>query len=876
MSKIMLFSFLNLIGYITLIENVENIYLSNNLKETVVKDASDCLIYFFTDTKKEGINCIIEAAKEDINKTEKVFYNYKEVLYQYVVKMLPQYNLTFLNNIVEEILSEEYIQKFFNFLRKNMTILDYVLDIVNFDKNKNKNETIQDVIYKNIYNILNLDDIDDIIYIFLKHENTLAVIKALDYFFIKNSIYEPIYFYLRDFFEKYSDILVKVLFDSFKIFYDRQKLINLTEQFFLDRCNTSFLEELKELLLRDEVSEAFANSIKFADEVSDTIKNIILKDKKFISGFFDLLNDGRIISIIADITRYYKDSNYIINGIPKVISDIYNINPGFIEIILQLSVPVLEALMKQKSVCDFINIKATKHLNDYFFEQEFEKHQISHQCKYLMHTVFFKDFSNKTTEINNTKLSENYIYKNEIQNNNTSDNNNDTNIDQYDEANKYMRYFFLKKIFIDTTKQKNDFMDYENCLNKKFDNSRIEILNFNFTLQPIYVIGSLDDTVNKTNLYDNILIEKYNYFLSYCLPYGTYNDSNKTELCSQEDYGKILKIFLEIPFNMNKSTVGVFSIYENKFDLKGFKEYFICILTIIILFIPIIIRIFLFIYEMINLKRHEKKDINDKLIENDKKKEKLNKEIKNKNNTKTPKWFKYFDVYFSLINNFIALFDMDTKESILYNINGLTYVKGLLGVSMILYIFGLNFLILFNLPFKDFKLAEFKSSLENPIYIIPYVGLRYSPRIIFSCSGYTLIYKFLCFIEKERNLYLPKFFLIQSYKYILLIFVVLFMRFSYYYINIIFNDTKRPMLEILKYILEYEYDNSFSIFFSFLLGYFGNYSSEWKQNLIQYFYVPLNEVFFFIIGTILISLGYKFKLKIDIIIIIIILIFFHR
>ena len=102
------------------------------------------------------------------------------------------------------------------------------------------------------------------------------------------------------------------------------------------------------------------------------------------------------------------------------------------------------------------------------------------------------------------------------------------------------------------------------------------------------------------------------------------------------------------------------------------------------------------------------------------------------------------------------------------------------------------------------------------------------------------------------------------------------MRFSYYYINIIFNDTKRPMLEILKYILEYEYDNSFSIFFSFLLGYFGNYSSEWKQNLIQYFYVPLNEVFFFIIGTILISLGYKFKLKIDIIIIIIILIFFHR
>ena len=145
---------------------------------------------------------------------------------------------------------------------------------------------------------------------------------------------------------------------------------------------------------------------------------------------------------------------------------------------------------------------------------------------------------------------------------------------------------------------------------------------------------------------------------------------------------------------------------------------------------------------------------------------------------------------------------------------------------------------------------------------------------ILSCSGYTLAYKFLCFIEKEKSYYLPKFFLIQSYKYILLILIVLFIRFSFYDINIVFNEQKRPVMEILKYILEYQYDNSFQIFFTFLLGYAGDSSIQRKQNLIQYLYLPINEIFFFIIGTLLISIGYKFKLKIDIIIIIIILAIF--
>ena len=55
------------------------------------------------------------------------------------------------------------------------------------------------------------------------------------------------------------------------------------------------------------------------------------------------------------------------------------------------------------------------------------------------------------------------------------------------------------------------------------------------------------------------------------------------------------------------------------------------------------------------------------------------------------------------------------------------------------------------------------------------------------------------------------------------------------------------------------------------LIYFEEKDNSIRQNLIFYFYIPINEVFFFIIGTALISLGYRFKFRIDIIILVLIL-----
>ena len=333
-------------------------------------------------------------------------------------------------------------------------------------------------------------------------------------------------------------------------------------------------------------------------------------------------------------------------------------------------------------------------------------------------------------------------------------------------------------------------------------------------------------------------------------------------------------------FNMENAKVDSINITKKKFETND-KIY--CTINFIIIFIPIIIQIFLYIYYSISFYRFQKKHKFNQLTINQEEEMEKNKYLSSqkkinisRKNDKIiiPKWYKYLNEYFNLVKNGAELFNKNSKESNVNNINGITYIKGLLGISMILYIFGHLFLNLFNLPFKNLEPVGFISSVKNPFFCIPIVGLRYSPRIILSCSGYTLIYKYLNYIEQQPKFYMVKFILRQSYKYLLLLLVVLYMRYSVYYLNIILTDAKRPMMEILKYNLENNNKSYFINFFTCLLAYLGDSSFKNKQNIIQYFYVPLNEIFLFLFGIILMSLGYKYKFRNDIIIIIIILLIF--
>ena len=769
-------------------------------------------------------------------------------------------NLTSLNYIIEDFFNDKNnsLSSLFNIMKNNETLINYIVDIVN--NNKEINQT--DLVFKYIVPILNIEGFDNVTNFLYNPEYIITILNVSEVIFIKNTLYEDIYYLLKPIIMKYPITLFRLLYNIVKTLRNRNATIDFLEKFFLENKSSQIILDIRDILSEEKIRENLKKVFPVHYEGGDIIKEELFNNYTFIQDFFNIIyyddNNGTIIIAIADLFRKYLNLTYMAKGIPHLFDLIYQIKPKYANDILDIVSRILTKLVKKESVDNFITGQFTKKLEQLFFGDELGNYHVSTYCKKFMQTVFFEEIDNLTQKIRrNNTLDTNVIRDNLVD----------------------MRYFYLEKVLIHSSKDQNDFLTFENCLDKDFDNTLFEHFNLNFTLQSVYVISIFDDKVNKSHFTDSMFYEKYDYLLSYCLPYGKYiKDGDEKEVCTKNDYGNITRIFMEIAYNMKNTTVDSVNIYDYKFKNE---DYIIGAISLIILCIPIIIRIFLFVYSHISQKIYGKKEDINELILDDEENEnisyesKINKKKDKKMKLNFPNWYKYLNEYFSIIKNGSELFDSNTKETLFNNVNGITYIKGLLGVSMILYIFGQTYLTLYNLPFKVFSLSQFSKAVKNPFYIILLIGLRYSPRIILSCSGYTLMYKYLSFIEQEQRFYLPKFYLLQSYKYILLILVVIFMRYSVYYLNIIFTQGKRPMLEILKYILEYSYDNSFGFFFSFLLnGYTGNSSFQWRQNLIQYFYVPINEVFLFIVFTLFISVGYKFKLRIDIILIIIALMIF--
>ena len=188
---------------------------------------------------------------------------------------------------------------------------------------------------------------------------------------------------------------------------------------------------------------------------------------------------------------------------------------------------------------------------------------------------------------------------------------------------------------------------------------------------------------------------------------------------------------------------------------------------------------------------------------------------------------------------------------------------------MILNIFGLNFLILANLLHRILGSYQIYYSINNFGYILPFIGLRYCPRIIFSCSGYTLIYKFLNFIEHDSNFCFFKFLILQSYKFILLIIASIYLRFCITYIDVFFLKINNPISLAFNEELKQNNSGYFINLISFLFYNIRNEENIFinESAFIPYLYLPINEIFLFIVGIALISLGYKFKIRFDLIII---------
>ena len=516
-------------------------------------------------------------------------------------------------------------------------------------------------------------------------------------------------------------------------------------------------------------------------------------------------------------------------------------------------------------------------------------------------------------------------------------------VDVNDTISERTEYFYMKT-FLDTSKNKYDLTTYDSCVKRKFLYNLTNILNESIedTLYYMVIIDAADTDKIKITNFD---YENYYYNFGVCFPNLKKSkeiDEKKNQIWAEENFINLFIRFNHMFYNFSNLiynatnqtrvvTIYNYTIQKKLFleDVKTIKFWFgLIILLIFIMMIIVNICFYLFTCKI------KKNNVN--IISTDSNKSLLNEEEEeeeddddNNNNKKNYSLFKLFKYSFNLHSNFNELFKFNNKYSIINNEKGIDYIKGLRGISIFFLIFGMLTMMLYNSECSQIGKSSLKNYYTSYFYPIFFIGIRYSPRVLFSCSGFSLIYKLLCFLDnrteqiKEENnnfetknietndnntnnninnnitnsdldnnndsynndyfkindiswrkygfliyeFYIKK----QAHKYLIFILTILFLHFSLYnfirIINILLYNGNGPLWEYFGKVINKT--KAIDILYSILC--YLPFIYEKDKNFFIYLWPVYNEFFFFIITSVIIFLCYKFKYGIDIFIYIIII-----
>ena len=248
------------------------------------------------------------------------------------------------------------------------------------------------------------------------------------------------------------------------------------------------------------------------------------------------------------------------------------------------------------------------------------------------------------------------------------------------------------------------------------------------------------------------------------------------------------------------------------------------------------------------------------------------------------------------------------KHSQIINNSGLAYVNGIKGIFMILLILGNTYIALYGGFIAEKSKKNFFSQLKNFLFVFFYVGIRYAPKMLLCTGGFSLFFKFIFFLDskmdeeielskqneessKEMNSssnsssrfytkflsknkekpilpfkHVLKFYVKQLNKYIIYILFLCFIFFSFNRIVILLRDQTPSWDFFIKYMIE-TVKKKYYLFPLLLIGFKSHLipviSNNDTINILDYFYLPFQEILFFLITSLIIFIGYRNNYNID-------------
>ena len=328
--------------------------------------------------------------------------------------------------------------------------------------------------------------------------------------------------------------------------------------------------------------------------------------------------------------------------------------------------------------------------------------------------------------------------------------------------------FFYTKVLMDSAKNKNDVSSYRQCSEKYYTFNKKNIL---IDKKSTYFLVNVKKKKREKELYEEFIQNKTNfeciknlscgtsipkpiafpsfefdtldYMFALCLP----NLNCKCNLTNNYKnllikFSHILDNFLYLHEEYADEEINIIQVNNTGYNDEITRIETIDLIKCIPLFIILIIILFMFFGYLPNFlftscfKKEEIINQNDILI---------------KQITFDKKKFSNFSKNFFLKANWEELFNFHNESNKINNDSGLSYIKGIRGLSMIFLSFGFLFFCLLNSPVSIYTEADFEYLLKSVLYCIFFCGIRYAPRILLSCSGYILFYKLICFLNEKNE-----------------------------------------------------------------------------------------------------------------------------
>ena len=833
----LLFSFITFLSTIQITISLQNEYISylnKNLNQKELFNAqspdglAECLVIY--NKNKDIMNATLCVLTKSLNDSEILgqfiqffkFWIDANIESTTDEKTLKFYKL--FNNLYEN----GFINNLIEVLLNNTSIIENIIILIEEAEKENTN---YQQVWECIYLIFKIEKFQECLETFYENYKD-EFLDLLDLLFSQYETIGNIYNILRTDLIKYQDEILRIVYNVIKSHYNRTIVIESAVEFIMKYNET--IPIIKKFLNSSSLDYAFTRLIPSDDPLLIAIQNTIIQSPVFLDLMLEVLDSPILIKNLSTVLLNLNDDDYIKDRLPDIIDAFIKKDKAYIDNINQFMLALMINLYDGGDLYSRSTSTLQKKIAEIFLQENVTSYNITHNCLNLFNYTYF----------------------------------------DYNKKDKELFQVYLQKVLLDSSRNKANFLTFDTCLAL-----RNESLTKDYIIYPTFFIGIINNPEDAKNYKKTSFYLKSNYIISFCLPFGFKNEEeekNNQPLCNKNDYNEIIRFLSNFYSNVENMTIDNFYLYKQNV-LPTAHENFFGILSLIILLLPVIIYLLLILTKNIIINNQINNINNIKKLEDEKTKKSHKNESfaiqanKSHKKVKFPRWYNYLKSFFNIVKNGKELFNFNLNNLNFNDVNGITYIKGLYGFSILLNIFGQTFISLINLPVKEYGIFDFYKIMKDVLYSIFFIGYKYCPRILFSCSGYILTYKYLCYIEQEQGLYFLKFIFLQSYKYLLLILDTIFCRQFIYFISLLFKQSKRPGWEIFRYFNRAE--DFYKKFFSFLL-YIEENGNNLKQNLIFYFYLPINEVFFFLFGIILISLGYKFKLRIDIFIFVLILIIF--